>query len=166
MAVSCTRDKPSKRARKQPEANVVVQSSVEQAPTSLAITEPPVTTDTPTIDVDAYPNVENPVHHDETCPHNPPVVIPTHISTSTSSIPVSPGKTGPKRSRVHATQKPYERPVTRSQSISPKESIYVPSGSVQVSQTDNMDTECSVDLSSSVTPTDEEPSNHMIQSYE
>jgi hypothetical protein len=166
MAASCTRDKPSKRARKQPEANVVVQSSAEQAPTSLAITESPVTTDTPTIDVDAYPNVENQVHHDETCPHNPPVVIPTHISTSTSSILVSPGKTRPKRSRVHATQKPYERPVTRSQSIPPKESIYVPSGSVQVSQTDNMDTECSVDPSSSVTPTDEEPNNHMIQSYE
>ncbi|EIE91395.1 hypothetical protein G6F46_011881 [Rhizopus delemar] len=163
MAASCTRDKPSKRARKQPEANVAVQSSVEQAPTSLAITESAVTTDTPTTDVDVYPNVENQVHHDETCPHNPPVVIPTHISTSTSSIPVSPGKTGPKRSRVHATQKPYERPVTRSQSTPPKESIYAPSGSVQVGQTDNMDTECSVDPSSSVTPTDEEPNNHMIQ---
>ncbi|EIE78414.1 hypothetical protein RO3G_03118 [Rhizopus delemar RA 99-880] len=163
MAASCTRDKPSKRARKQPEANVAVQSSVEQAPTSLAITESAVTTDTPTTDVDVYSNVENQVHHDGTCPHNPPVVIPTHISTSTSSIPVSPGKTGPKRSRVHATQKPYERPVTRSQSTPPKESIYAPSGSVQVGQTDKMDTECSVDPSSSVTPTDEEPNNHMIQ---
>ncbi|EIE80707.1 hypothetical protein RO3G_05412 [Rhizopus delemar RA 99-880] len=67
---------------------------------------------------------------------------------------------------THATQKPYERPVTRSQSIPPKESIYVLPGSVQVGQTDNMDTECSVDPSSSVTPTDEEPNNHMIQYYE
>ncbi|KAG1253333.1 hypothetical protein G6F57_016368 [Rhizopus arrhizus] len=148
MAASCTRDKPSKRARKQPETSVAIQPSVEEASTLLVTTEYPETTDAPTIDIDTCPNVKI-------------KFIPIPSSTT-----VSPGKTGPKRSRVHATQKPYERPVTRSQSISPKESIYVPSGSVQVSQTDNMDTECSVDLSSSVTPTDEEPSNHMIQSYE
>ncbi|KAG0732721.1 hypothetical protein G6F23_014041 [Rhizopus arrhizus] len=136
MAASCAHDKPSKRAH------------------------------TPTIGVDVYPSGENQVPYDETLPHNPLVVIPIPLSTSTSSTTVSPGKTRPKCSRVHATPKPYERPVTRSQSIPPKESIYVPSGSVQVSQTDNMDTECSVDLSSSVTPTDEEPNNHIIQSYE
>ncbi|KAG1315292.1 hypothetical protein G6F62_013787 [Rhizopus arrhizus] len=91
--------------------------------TLLATTESPKTTDTPTIDVDAYPNVENPVHHDETCPHNSPVVIPIPLLTSTSSTTVSPGKARPKCSRIHAAQKPYERPVTQSQSVPPKEPI-------------------------------------------
>ncbi|KAG0934421.1 hypothetical protein G6F29_010006 [Rhizopus arrhizus] len=93
MAASCAHDKPPKRAH------------------------------TPTIDVDAYPNVENPVHHDETCPHNSPVVIPIPLLTSTSSTTVSPGKARPKCSRIHAAQKPYERPVTQSQSVPPKEPI-------------------------------------------
>ncbi|KAG1142531.1 hypothetical protein G6F37_008195 [Rhizopus arrhizus] len=49
MTTSCTRDKPSKRAHKQPETSVAIQSSVEPAPTSLSITESPETTDAPTI---------------------------------------------------------------------------------------------------------------------
>ncbi|KAG0744522.1 hypothetical protein G6F57_006854 [Rhizopus arrhizus] len=49
MTASCTRDKPSKRARKQPETSVAIQSSVEPAPTSLSIIESSETTDAPTI---------------------------------------------------------------------------------------------------------------------
>ncbi|KAG1136872.1 hypothetical protein G6F37_010589 [Rhizopus arrhizus] len=93
------------------------------APTLLATTESPKTIDTLTIDVYVYPSGENQVPYDETLPHNPPVVIPIPLSTSTSSTTVSPGKAGPKCSRIHAAQKPYEHPVTRSQSVPPKEPI-------------------------------------------
>ncbi|KAG1157862.1 hypothetical protein G6F37_006318 [Rhizopus arrhizus] len=155
IAASCTCDKPSKRAQKQPETSVTIQSSVEQAPTSLAITESSETTDAPTIDVDA----ENQVHYDETLPHNSPIVPSTPLITSTSPITVSPGKTGPKCCRIHAAQKLYERPVTRSQSVPPKEPIYVSSVSMQVGQTDTMITDSSMDSSSSVTQADEGHTN-------
>ncbi|KAG1057027.1 hypothetical protein G6F43_001128 [Rhizopus delemar] len=85
--------------------------------------------------------------------HPPPLVTST----------ISPGRTGPKRSRIHAAQKPYERPVTRSQSVPPKETIYVPSVSMQVGQTDTMITNSSMDSSSSVTQVDEEPTTPMLQ---
>ncbi|KAG0805933.1 hypothetical protein G6F16_013995 [Rhizopus arrhizus] len=58
MAASCTRDKPSKRARKQPETSVAIQPSVEEASTLLVTTEYPETTDAPTIDIDTCPNVK------------------------------------------------------------------------------------------------------------
>ncbi|KAG1414576.1 hypothetical protein G6F58_006891 [Rhizopus delemar] len=123
IAASCARDKPSKRAHKRPETNVAIQPSVEEASTLLVTTEYPENTDAPTIEIDTCPNVKNQVHFDEALPHNPPVVLPTPLITSPSSTTASPGKTGSKRSRPHAAQKPYERPVTRSQSVPPKEPI-------------------------------------------
>ncbi|KAG1048416.1 hypothetical protein G6F43_009192 [Rhizopus delemar] len=108
MAARCARDKPSKRTRKQPETSIAIQPSVDQAPTLLANTESSETTDTPTLDIDVYPSGENPVPYDETLPYNPQVVIPIPLSTSTSAIIVSPSKTEPKRSQIHAEQKPCE----------------------------------------------------------
>ncbi|KAG1083302.1 hypothetical protein G6F42_022261 [Rhizopus arrhizus] len=145
------------------EISVAIQPSVEEASTLLATTEYPETTDAPTIDIDTCPNVKNQVHPDEALPHNPPVVLPTPSITSPSSTTVSPGKTGPKRSRPHAAQKPYERPVTRSQSAPPKEPIYVPSVSIQVGQTDTMLTDSPMDSSSSAIQADAGPTTPMLQ---
>ncbi|KAG1392502.1 hypothetical protein G6F60_012028 [Rhizopus arrhizus] len=126
------------------EISVAIQPSVEEASTLLATTEYPETTDAPTIDIDTCPNVKNQVHPDEALPHNPPV-------------------TGPKRSRPHASQKPYERPVTRSQSAPPKEPIYVPSVSIQVGQTNTMLTDSPMDSSSSAIQADAGPTTPMLQ---
>ncbi|KAG0771017.1 hypothetical protein G6F22_016865 [Rhizopus arrhizus] len=138
-------------------------STTGEDSTLLATTEYPETTDAPTIDIDACPNVKNQVQSDETLPHNPPVVLPTSLITSSSSTTVSPGKTGPKRSRPHAARKPYEHSVTRSQSAPPKEPIYVPSVSIQVGQTDTMLTDSPMDSSSSAIQADAGPTAPMLQ---
>ncbi|KAG1136415.1 hypothetical protein G6F37_012027 [Rhizopus arrhizus] len=153
---------PSKRARKRPETSVAIQPSVEEASTLLVTTKYPETTDAPTIDIDTYPNVKNQVHSDVALPHNPPVVLATPLITSPSSTTASPGKTGPKRSRPHAAQKPYKRPITRSQSVPPKELIYVPSVSIQVGQTDTMLTDSPMDSSSSAIQADAGPTTPML----
>ncbi|KAG1135710.1 hypothetical protein G6F37_013537 [Rhizopus arrhizus] len=97
MATSCIRDKPSKHALEQLETGDIAQSSVDPDPTLPEITK--------------------------TLLHDPPVVSPTPLVASTSSIAASTDKTGPKRSRMHAAQKPYKRPVTRFQSVPSKEPI-------------------------------------------
>ncbi|KAG1452908.1 hypothetical protein G6F46_009501 [Rhizopus delemar] len=72
-------------------------------------------------------------------------------------------RTGPKRSRMYAAQKPYERPVARSQSIIPKEPIYISSVSMQVGQTDTIITDSPMHSFSSVTRADEGPTTPMLQ---
>ncbi|KAG1130682.1 hypothetical protein G6F37_012908 [Rhizopus arrhizus] len=123
MATPCIHDKPSKHALEQLETGDIAQSSVDPDLTLPEITKVMETIDKPTKGTEFQPVTEAQISYDETLLHDPPVVSPTPLVASTSSITASTGKTGPKRSRMHAAQKPYKRSVTRFQSVPPKEPI-------------------------------------------
>jgi hypothetical protein len=96
---------------------------VDPDPTLPEITKVIETIDKPTKGTEFQSMTEAQISYDETLLHDPSVIPPTPLVASTSSITASTDKAGPKHSRMYAAQKPYERPVTRSQSVPPKEPI-------------------------------------------
>lgn len=161
MAASCTRDKPSKRARKQTETVTVNPTVVEQNPVLPANQELPTNSDSidttkpSETEIKDQPENGNQESIEETSSLIPKVVLTTPSPPVISNIKASPSKKSSKVGRIHSGHKPYERPVTRSQSVPSQVTPSESSHNMQLDQHDAAITDATADSSSFESHTDD-----------